>query len=122
MKLKLILIIAMALTLGIGAAFADLSNQSVSGGTTYIFQAPTTAGGGDTTLTFTPSTNVTVKITSTTTTYGGTSHHLNGDRCFGVASDATNIFWSNATGCESGATSVVDAPASAGGFTSWKSL
>lgn len=91
MKIRILIIALACIALAAGMVFANLST-TIS--TTYTFNAP---DGSATTLTFTPSTNVTVGVNSVAQSYAANSKHLNGDREFGVASDSTSIFWQSAS-------------------------
>jgi len=114
MKVKILIFTIACLALGIGLVFADL-NMLISA--TYTFKAP---DGKDTTLTFTPSTNVTVGVNSVAQSYAANSKHLNGDREFGAASDSTAIYWQNSTKGQA----LSDAPSSSGAiaFSGWNTL
>jgi len=75
------------LALAAGMVFANLQTTISQ---TYTFKDPQDTA---TTLTFTPSTNVTVGVNSVAQSYAANSKHLNGDRIFGAASDSTAIFY-----------------------------
>lgn len=117
MKITRVLLIIAIVCLGVSAAFAALNSTY----TAITFNAPATAGGAATNLSFTASTNVTVGINSGNAAYAANSKHLNGNRTFGTASDATQIFWSEAIAV---GTVLTGAPSASGAsaFSSWHSL
>jgi hypothetical protein len=121
MNVRIIILTIACLALAAGMVFADLNGTigyqgSLATGT-YTFTDPQNNA---TTLTFTPSTNVTVGINSVAQSYAANSKHLNGDREFGTASDSTAIFWQSS---EKG-TSLSAAPSNsdASAFSGWNSL
>lgn len=120
-KILMILTVIACIVIGVALVFADLNGTIGLGGSlatgTYTFNDP---DGTATTLTFTPSTNVTVGVNSVAQSYAANSKHLNGDRELGAASDSTSIFWQAAnTGDQlSGAPSGTGASA----FSGWKTL
>jgi hypothetical protein len=115
MNVRIIILTIACLALAAGMVFADL--KTLISDQTYTFTDPQ---GNNTTLTFTPSTNVTVGINSVAQSYAANSKHLNGDREFGTASDSTAIFWQSS---EKG-TSLSAEPSSsdASAFSGWNSL
>jgi len=88
MNVRIIILTIACLALAAGMVFANLNTLIT--GQTYTFKDPK---GTTTTLTFTPSTNVTVGVNSVAQSYAANSKHLNGDRIFGAASDSTAIFY-----------------------------
>ncbi len=114
MKIRILIIAIACIALAAGMVFADL-NTTIS--STYTFKDPT---GNQTTLTFTPSTNVTVGVNSVAQSYAANSKHLNGDREFGAASDSTAIYWQSA---DKG-TALSGAPSDTGAsaFSGWNTL
>ncbi|MEW6067189.1 MAG: hypothetical protein AB1610_02670 [Nitrospirota bacterium] len=126
MRLKILLIIMACLVLGVATVFAAISGTIGSSGspaapgtlgTSYTFLDP---NGNATTLQFSPSTQVYVGINSSGPTYAANSKHYNGDREFGVASNATAIFWiARSTGVVLAA---VPTTTGANAFSGWSTL
>jgi len=115
MNVRIMILTIACLALAAGMVFADL-NTLISG-QTYTFKDPQN---NNTTLTFTPSTNVTVGVTSVAQSYAANSKHLNGDREFGAASDSTAIYWQS----KDKGTAITSAPSSSGvaAFSGWNTL
>jgi hypothetical protein len=105
MKITRIVVIIAVLALGFGAAYA--LSTTISGGQLYTFVMP---DGNNSTLTFTPSTNVTVTFNSGLGCYAAYSKHLNGDREFAAACDSVQIWWKQA----SAGTAMTEVPGSTG--------